>query len=150
MGIPSLSLRRDAIPTHTWPLKSIPTPARLGCGESLCRIEPQAGTGGLVLIAARGSGQWGLLALLLSAVTINYIDRGSLSVAPLVSREFSLSPAQLGLLFSAFFWSYAVFQLVAGWLVDRYEVKWVYAAGFLLWSLATAATGLLTSLPACS
>ncbi|MEK7685244.1 MAG: MFS transporter [Verrucomicrobiota bacterium] len=98
------------------------------------------------MIAARGSGQWGLLALLLSAVTINYIDRGSLSVAaPLVSREFSLSPAQLGLLFSAFFWSYAVFQLVAGWLVDRYEVKWVYAAGFLLWSLATAATGLLTS-----
>jgi MFS family permease len=47
----------------------------------------------------------------------------------------------MGLLFSAFFWSYAVFQLVAGWLVDRYDVKHVFSAGFLLWCLATASVG---------
>lgn len=54
----------------------------------------------------------------------------------------------MGLLFSAFFWSYASCQVVGGWLVDRYPVRWVYAGGFLLWSLATAAVGLVGSLPA--
>ena len=50
----------------------------------------------------------------------------------------------MGLLFSAFFWSYSVFQLAAGWLVDRYDVKHVFSAGFLLWCLATASVGLIT------
>ena len=53
----------------------------------------------------------------------------------------------MGLLFSAFFWSYALCQLAAGWLVDRYDVKWVYAGGFALWSAATAAVGLVTGFP---
>jgi MFS family permease len=79
-----------------------------------------------------------VLILLVLSVAINYFDRGALSVsAPLLRRELSLSPTQMGLLFSAFFWSYSVFQLASGWLVDRYDVKRVFAAGFLLWSLAT-------------
>lgn len=90
-----------------------------------------------------------MLTLLVISITINYIDRGALSVsAPLISRELNLSTAQIGLLLSAFFWTYSTFQLLAGWLVDRYSVKWIYAAGFLIWSLATAATGLAHSLPA--
>ena len=90
-----------------------------------------------------------VLALLVLSIAINYLDRGALSVsAPVLASELNLSPSQLGLLFSAFFWSYASFQLVAGWLVDRYPVKWVYAAGYLVWSLATAAVGLVSSLPA--
>lgn len=90
-----------------------------------------------------------VLTLLVISITINYIDRGALSVsAPLISRELNLSTAQIGLLLSAFFWTYSTFQLLAGWLVDRYSVKWIYAAGFLIWSLATAATGLAHSLPA--
>lgn len=87
-----------------------------------------------------------MIGLLLASVCINYIDRGSLSVAaPVLSEEFSLSPRKLGNLLSAFFWSYTLFQLAAGWLVDRYDVKWVYAGGFLLWSLAMASTGLMNS-----
>jgi MFS family permease len=83
-----------------------------------------------------------ILVLLVLAVTINYIDRGSLSVAkPEVAKEFELDPVQMGWLFSAFFWSYSVCHLAAGWLVDRYDVKWVYAIGFLIWSLATVAMG---------
>ena len=71
-----------------------------------------------------------LLALLVVSVVINYLDRGALSVAaPRISRELLLSPTQMGVLFSAFFWSYATFQLVAGWLVDRYPLRWVYAGG---------------------
>src|SRR5438067_10063994 len=95
------------------------------------------------------SARWGIVCLLLVSVCINYVDRGSLSVAaPILSDEFSLSPRRLGYLLSAFFWSYTVLQLVVGWLVDRYDVKWVYAGGFLLWSLAMAATGLANSFAA--
>ena len=85
-----------------------------------------------------------LLVLLVLAVGINYIDRGSLSVAKTeLSQEFDLDSAEMGLLFSAFFWSYALCQLVAGWMVDRFDVKWVYAGGFLIWSLATLAMGVV-------
>jgi MFS family permease len=79
-----------------------------------------------------------VLVLLVFAVGINYIDRGALSVsAPLLSRELALSPARLGLLFSAFFWSYSILQPVAGYLVDRYDAKRLLGGGYLLWSLAT-------------
>lgn len=86
----------------------------------------------------------GVLLLLGLSVFINYIDRANLSVAaPLLQAELGLSHAQLGILLSAFFWTYAAMQLLAGWLVDRFEVKWVFAIGFLVWSLATAFTGAL-------
>ncbi|HZO52282.1 MAG TPA: MFS transporter [Bryobacteraceae bacterium] len=89
-----------------------------------------------------------ILALLVLSLCINYIDRGVLSVsAPLISKDLSLSPTQMGWLFSTFFWSYAAFQIVSGWLVDRFAVKWVYAGGFLIWSLSTAAVGLIYSFP---
>ena len=90
-----------------------------------------------------------ILGLLVLAVTINYIDRGSVSVAkPDVAREFGLDDAQMGWLFSAFFWSYSVCHLAAGWLVDRYDVKWVYAGGFVIWSLATASMGFFSGFAA--
>ena len=98
---------------------------------------------------AHATNKWVIVVLLLLSVCINYIDRGSLSVAaPLLKEEFSLGPTQLGYLLSAFFWSYTLCQLVVGWLVDRYDVKWVYAVGFLLWSLAMAATGWVNSFTA--
>jgi len=101
------------------------------------------------LTAPRATNQWVIVGLLLLSVCINYIDRGSLSVAaPILSKEFSLSPRQLGYLLSAFFWSYTLCQLVVGSLVDRYDVKWIYATGFLLWSLAMAVTGLVNSFTA--
>ena len=85
----------------------------------------------------------GILILLVASVAINYIDRTGLSTAaPLLADELSIPPAKMGVLLSAFFWSYASLQLVSGWLVDRYGVRWVMATGFFLWSAATAATGL--------
>jgi MFS family permease len=96
-----------------------------------------------------GRGATALLILLTISVAINYVDRGVLSVsAPVLMKELKLSPGEMGLLFSAFFWTYASFQLVAGWLVDRYSIKWVYAGGYLVWSLATATVGLVNGLPA--
>jgi ACS family D-galactonate transporter-like MFS transporter len=87
---------------------------------------------------------WGVLILLVASVAINYIDRGNLSIAaPLLEGDLGIAPAQLGILLSAFFWTYSIFQIPAGWLADRFDANWILAAGFLLWSAATAATGLI-------
>jgi ACS family D-galactonate transporter-like MFS transporter len=85
-------------------------------------------------------------ALILLAISflINYIDRGNLSIAaPLLRVELDLSPAKLGVLLSVFFWTYTLMQFIMGWLVDHFDVNRILAAGFLLWSLATATTGLV-------
>jgi MFS family permease len=83
-----------------------------------------------------------VIALLALAALINYIDRGNLSIAAsMLKDELRLSPSQLGILLSSFFWTYAFFQPVSGWLADRFDAKWVLAIGFFLWSGATAATG---------
>src|SRR5712691_6956185 len=86
------------------------------------------------------------LAILLAlSIFINYIDRGNLAIAaPHIKDELSLSYSQLGILFSSFFWTYAIFQIVSGWLVDRFPVNWVLALGILLWSAATFGTGLVS------
>ena len=87
--------------------------------------------------------------LLSLSILINYIDRSNLSIAaPLVHEELHLSNTQLGTLLGAFFWVYALLQIPAGWLVDHFDVKWVFAGGFFLWSLATGVTGLLHSFAA--
>ena len=91
----------------------------------------------------------GVLVLLWLSVFLNYIDRSNLSIAaPLLKGELGLSATQLGVPLSAFFWTYACLQIPAGWLVDRFEVKWVFAGGFLIWSAATAVTGVLHSFAA--
>jgi MFS transporter, ACS family, D-galactonate transporter len=82
--------------------------------------------------------------LLHFAILINYIDRTNLSVAaPTIRVELGLSPAQLGMLFSAFFYTYSACLFFIGWFTDRFNVNYVLGAGFLLWSAATAATGLV-------
>jgi MFS family permease len=82
--------------------------------------------------------------LLCISVWINYIDRGNLGVAaPVLQPELGLGPTELGVLLSAFFWTYSLLQPVAGWLVDRYDAHRLYAASFALWSLAVAAGGLV-------
>jgi len=89
--------------------------------------------------------EWFVLILLVVSVCINYVDRGNLSVTGLaLSKELHLRPHQLGFLLSAFFWTYASFQLVAGWMIDRYNVIVVFAAGFAIWSTATALTGVVS------
>jgi MFS family permease len=84
------------------------------------------------------------LTLLAICVLISYVDRGILSVAaPRIQDELLLSASQLGLLLGAFFPAYTVMQFVSSWLVDRFNVNWFIAAGYLLWSISTAATGIL-------
>src|SRR5260221_2451190 len=82
-----------------------------------------------------------VLLLLALSVFINYLDRGNLSIAaPLLKNEFQLSATQLGVLLSSFFWTYSFFLPLSGWLVDRLDVKWVLAGGFMQLSAATSDT----------
>jgi MFS family permease len=103
-------------------------------------------------ITTRLSGrQWTIVVLLVISVIVNYIYRANLSLAaPLIQRQFALSPLQIGSLLSAFFWTYAFMQIsgVAGWLSDRFPVGWVMVGGYVLWSGATVATGLISSFSA--
>jgi len=89
--------------------------------------------------------EWRVLALLVISGFLNYFDRSNLSVgATDIARDLGLSNYHLGLMLSAFFWTYAAAQLLgmAGWLVHRFNVCAILALGFFLWSAATAVTGL--------
>jgi MFS family permease len=93
------------------------------------------------------NGRWLVVALLTVGVIIAYTDRINLSSAlPEIQRSFPLSPEASGILLSAFFWSYTLLQMPAGWVVDRFGLKWPYAAGLFLWSAVSAATALASSL----
>jgi len=100
--------------------------------------------------AIRSTESYGpMIVLLALSVIINYIDRSNLAIAaPLIREEIGLSASQLGLLLSAFFWTYATFQVLAGWLVDRYRAAIVLAAGLALWSVTTALTAVVNGLAA--
>lgn len=92
--------------------------------------------------------RWTIIGLLCLGMMIAYFDRVNLSIA-LAADEFKsyfrLSDTDRGALNAAFFWSYAVLQIPAGWLVDRFGVKRPFAAGFVLWSLFSAAAALAGS-----
>jgi MFS transporter, ACS family, D-galactonate transporter len=85
--------------------------------------------------------RWLIAALLSVGVLINYFDRIALSVAaPELQVKFGLSPAQLGVLFSAFFWSYALLQIPAGVWLDRFGVARLGRVSALCWGLASLMT----------
>ncbi|TQM01823.1 MFS transporter [Pseudonocardia kunmingensis] len=87
--------------------------------------------------------RWTLFVLLLGLVTLNYVDRGSISVAmPLIKEEFGLSSEATGLLLSAFFFAYASMQIPGGWLVDKLGPRKMATASTVGWGVATAASGL--------
>ena len=91
----------------------------------------------------------GLVALLAVALLINYVDRGSIAIAaPLLRKELSLSASEMGWVLGVFYWAYAPIQPVMGWFADRFGPARVLAGGLLLWSLATAMTGLAGGLAA--
>ncbi|MEP7308233.1 MAG: MFS transporter [Acidobacteriota bacterium] len=88
-----------------------------------------------------------ILALISVAVAINYLDRAVLGIAaPLIQQQFALGPAVMGIVFSAFSWSYFLGQVPSGVLLDRFGTRATYSLSLLFWSLATllhaAATGL--------
>lgn len=87
--------------------------------------------------------KWTVFVLVFFGIVISYIDRGNLSIAAAaIMRDLQLSPERMGLLLSSFFWTYALFQLPAGFFIDRFGIRAVYAIAFILWSLASASIAL--------
>ena len=98
--------------------------------------------------ASDGRGAGLALGLLMLAGAVNYVDRVTLSVAaPLISAELHLKPGAMGVLLSAFLWTYAAAQWPAGALIDRLRPRRLVGGALLLWSAAQAATGLAAGLP---
>lgn len=91
--------------------------------------------------------RWWLMLLLITGMIFCYAQRSALSIAaPFMIAELHLSAAAMGVLLSAFFWSYSLMQVPVGWLVDRLGVCKGYGIGFALWSIASAFTGFAGSL----
>ncbi|WP_313571104.1 MFS transporter [Pantoea piersonii] len=86
--------------------------------------------------------RWGIILILLMAAIINYLDRANLSIAnTTIAKEFGFSQTEMGLLLSAFLWPYALANLPAGWLVDRFGPKKMFSYGVGLWSTFTVLAG---------
>ncbi len=97
---------------------------------------------------ALGQSRSVLVALLVLAGCINFIDRSAVSIAlPAIRTDLGLSAGEAGLLLSAFAWSYAVAQLPAGSLVDRFGARVALAVGLGAWSCVQALSGLVGTLP---
>ena len=76
---------------------------------------------------------------------VYYIDRVNVSTAaPLVQRDLGLTHAQLGIAFGAFALPYTIFQLVGGWLGDRFGARLTLGIGGLIVCVATVLTGAVT------
>ncbi|HZR71421.1 MFS transporter [Bradyrhizobium sp.] len=103
------------------------------------------------VIAAAGavkptSVRWKIFFLLLFLVSVNYIDRASLSVAmPLISKEFDIDPAWQGLILSSFFWTYAFMQVPGGMLADRFKPRIVVALATVFWGAFQAIAAMATN-----
>src|SRR6516165_1369951 len=105
-----------------------PEMAQVGTRQSVTRQAP----------AGVGRRRWTIGVLLGVGILINYFDRVNISVAaPQLQQEFGLTPADLGILFSAFFWSYAILQVPVGMVLDRLGVTTISRIGAFLWGVAS-------------
>jgi ACS family hexuronate transporter-like MFS transporter len=90
--------------------------------------------------------RWTVLALLFIGGMINYLDRSAIAVAaPFLTEQLSLSPSQLGWVFSVFFFGYAAFCFVGGYAADRIGGRNVFAIAAVIWSVFCGLTAFVFS-----
>jgi sugar phosphate permease len=124
--------------------------AALASKFSMTNASTQAVSGVEPAGAVISANRWAVIALLSLGMIIAYVSRSALALPlalPEFIRTFHLSIADRGLVNSAFFWTYAVLQIPAGFLVDRFGVKFPYFWAFAIWCLASASTALTSSIP---
>lgn len=98
-------------------------------------------------LATTRSQRYAVIAALFLLSLITYIDRAAISSAKgPMAADLSLSDTQMGLVFSVFALGYALAQIPAGWLADRYGPRLALAAFVTVWSLLTTVTGAMTML----
>src|ERR1700726_404593 len=86
-------------------------------------------------------GRWYILGLICLMYLITYLDRVNISnAAPEISKEFGFDKITMGVIFSAFGWAYAMFQVPGGWLGDRFGARNVLTVIVSYWSAMTSAT----------
>ena len=87
--------------------------------------------------------RYGILAIIVIATAINYMDRANLSiVAPDVKKDLHISAAELGLIFSAFSCTYAALQIPGGWVLDRLGPRITFGCALIFWSIVTGSISL--------
>src|SRR4029078_9459217 len=129
-------------------------PRRRGTGTSTASTRRAANPLAVALTGApsirRTHVRWvPILALVAIGTMINYLDRTVLGIAaPFLTRDLALSGAQMGLVFSAFSWSYAALQIPGGIFLDRFGTRLTYFIAVVCWSAFTALMGVVRSLPA--
>ncbi len=97
-------------------------------------------------LAARPSYKWVVVGLLFFAGFLNLEDRVVIfSVMPLIRKDLALSDIQIGILMTAFLWTYAFFSPFAGYVADRVSRTRVIVGCLAMWSLVTIAAGFVTS-----
>ncbi len=85
--------------------------------------------------------------MMLLATVVNYVDRQTLgSLATFIKRDFGLNEQGYGELEAVFGYSYAVFLIIAGFLADKWDLRWLYPAALLVWSIAGFATGFVETI----
>ncbi len=91
---------------------------------------------------------WGLCWLMFASTVLNYMDRQTVSLLrePIGAAFAITAEADFGWVLAAFYLTYALFQVPAGYLVDRWDLRWSYAAAVAWWSLAAAATAVAPTL----
>lgn len=91
--------------------------------------------------------RWRVMVMLCLSGMISYVDRVNLSfVAPDLMREFRVGPAEMGVVLSAFVWTYMLLQVPGGMLLDRWGPRWLLGAAACLWGAATMLTATATGL----
>lgn len=96
---------------------------------------------GSTVTKSPGRFRWQIGGLLGVGMFVNYIDRVNLSVAtPDIMADFDISAAQMGVVASAFLWTYAMLQMPIGTIIDKIGVPWVNRVGVFLWAVASFAS----------
>src|SRR3984893_6685258 len=107
-------------------------------------VSPPAGSAAGVGGMRRSNARYGILALLAIGTMINYLDRTVLGIAaPQLTKELGINAALMGVVFSAFSWSYVASQIPGGLFLDRFGSKVTYWLSMTFWSLCTLAQGLV-------
>ena len=112
----------------------------------VAEMSPMTRTSSEMASAAPTRVRWRIFALMLMLITINYVDRASISVAmPVISKEFSIDLTTQGLILSSFFLTYALMQIPGGMLADRFKPRIVIAAATLGWGFFQAIAAVSSS-----
>ena len=91
--------------------------------------------------------RYAIIAVCMLMGVLLYIDRLSFSVAePYIRQDLGLTKIQTGYCISAFFWFYALGQMPAGWLTDRFGPRLMLPMYIMVWSFFTAMIGMVTGL----